>query len=66
MNKKRKNLKNLTAHQCQIFQFFFIVDQTVLHVFLYFIHLQLEIVAVLNQLVDIEVLLVFHVHQLRF
>lgn len=63
--KNFKNLQVLTAHQRQIFQLFFIVYQAVLHVFLYLVHLQLQIVSMLYELVDVEVLLVFHVDQLR-
>ena len=52
----KKNLKKLTAIQRQILQFLFIIDESVLHVFLYFIHFQFQIISMLDELIDVEVL----------
>ena len=52
----KKNLKKLTAIQRQILQFLFIIDKSVLHVFLYFIHFQFQIISMLDELIDVEVL----------
>jgi hypothetical protein len=65
VHKMEVNLKNLTAHQSQVFEFFFIVDQSIAHLLLDLVHLKLQVVAVLDELVNVEVLLVLHVYQLR-
>lgn len=59
------NLKNLTAHQRQVLQFLFVVNQAIPHLLLDLIHFELQIVAMLDELIDVEVLLILHVYQLR-